>query len=633
MTLALFSLLAVLLSYQIKQVIEQTYPKVIFEEQIVSNPSKYNLSKKNFSFVMALYYSFQGFINYRSIFSFQAIFYYKVPFNNLDGSKGQPVLQKKAMEIEVCNENSFQVQGTESYFKNLQYNQIYCFKKFKDFYFVGQFENYEFSFISIQVVVCEDNDPQNTVKCMETTQKDKILSNSSLHIYYSNFVAHLQDKSQPFQSVGQTVFWNAKDDSLILSNKNSQNQLLFSSYRSTLLTQTSNSIFIVSLFLEKNREQTYYREYPKFSDMFSKVGGLFNVLFVFGCIIAKPYSQLQLNRKLFNSTFEISKGQTTQDEINNQQNEIILSEKSQKREKDDKEWNKGTKLVNKTINEKKNSINQQKINVFRLANYQRRVVKRFKSEAYQMVDFGTQQILNYTDICFVVNKLIELEKLKTVILNDQQIKLFEFIPRSQIDIQLIKQLDEQTNTSNKHQKTCMMTDMTFSKNQIANNQIMTQNEDFSLKQKQFNILSIKNRSIYETAKQAQEAFNNIYNNQQKQSQIDLKLIQMIDNLLQLLKNNKFNENNCLFFQLQRSKQNSIAQPQLLSKMEKFSSVTSQSNLNRSGYASQQNQQQAQLKGKQQISYETELNELKGSEIQLSQNRPKNFIDEIHSPPM
>ncbi|KAL4461609.1 hypothetical protein ABPG74_016233 [Tetrahymena malaccensis] len=478
------------------------------------------------------------------------------------------------------------------------------------------------------------------------------------------------------------------DDSLVLSNSNSQNQLLFSNYRSTLLTKTTNAIFTISLFLEKNREQTYFREYPKLSDMFSKVGGLFNVLFVFGCIIAQPYSQFQLNRKLFNSTFEISKDQKNQDKINNQQNKINISEMSEnlqqskggmnfpkfdfvnesqnKGQKHKKEKNKKqsknvyeNKKFDQSIKDKglsvfdlneKEEANQKQINknLKQVLKDQMRNVKiktseffyyylsyfrRFKSEIYQVIDFGTQQILDFTDVCFVVNKLIELEKLKTVILNDEQIKLFEFIPRPQIDIQLIRQLNNiQQNQLNLHQKACMTTNVASPRNQINNNQIMTQVvEDSSQQQiKQFNFLSIKNSNIQEKAKQAQEAFNKIYNNQQKQSELDVKLIQMLDNnLLMLLKNNKLNENNIQLFQLQNSRKSSATLLQLLGRMERHQSIVGCStNLNKSGQASRLYQQQENFETNREANYDIELNELRESGIQLYQNRPKNFIDQI-----
>ncbi|KAL4490812.1 hypothetical protein ABPG72_021866 [Tetrahymena utriculariae] len=398
---------------------------------------------------------------------------------------------------------AFQVQGTESYFKNLQCKQMFCFKNIEDFYYVDQFENDEFSVKPIKVIICEDNDPQNKVKCMETTKKNQILQNSSLQINYSNFVTNLKNKAQPFQSIGQTEFWNAS-------------------------TQ----------FLQKI-DMKYVKTYVQDDD---------------ALVLSNSLSVFNLN-----------------EEIENQ-------EKIQKN-------------LKQLLKEQIQSI---QIKTSEFCCYYLNCFRRLQSEVYQIVNFGTQQIFNYTDIYFVVNKLIELEKLKTVILNDQQIKLFEFLPRPQTDIQLIQKSNEQKNASNKDKQISKTTDLLSPKNQGDKNQITSQAEEFSLQQQQqFNILSIKNRSIYEKAKQAQEVLitsTTISKTQQKQQ---------------------------------------YSSPITLNKMEKHSCFTDYSrNFIRSGQATLKYYQQVFFEGKQETSYDIDQNELKGSGIQLFQNRPKNFIDQI-----
>ncbi|KAL4490774.1 hypothetical protein ABPG72_021828 [Tetrahymena utriculariae] len=166
--------------------------------------------------------------------------------------------------------------------------------------------------------------------------------------------------------------------------------------------------------------------------------------------------------------------------------------------------------------------------------------KQKSSDVIEMVNLGTQQILSYTDICFVVNKLIELEKLKTIILNEQQIKLFDFIPKPKIDIELVKDL--KANTAKKKSKD--QSDLQVQENNIDNAKEQEQESALSFGKKRFNILTIQIRTIYEKAKQAQQAFNEIYNNQNQKSEIDLKLIQMLDrSLAQLFQTNTFNDDN------------------------------------------------------------------------------------------
>ncbi|KAL4461565.1 hypothetical protein ABPG74_016189 [Tetrahymena malaccensis] len=617
----------------------KTNPKVLFQQQIVSNPSRQNLNPNNFSFVMALLDSNFNPISDPSVFRFVGNFVYKESVINPDGSAGQSVFKNKEMEIEICHENSFQVQGTQSYFWNLQYQQMYCFKNIEDFYLVGQFEMDEYSAIQINVAVCDEADPKNNVKCMEQTQKNKILSTSILQLYYINQLVQLSNKNEPFKPMGQTQFWETNidflqninlifvktyvedDDSLILSNSNIKSELLFSNDRTMLQTVYNYSIYQVNLFLQKNQEQHYYRQYLKISDAFSQIGGIFNVLFVIGCLIAQPYSQLQFNRKLFNATFDISKSnkQKIQEdnknskysdnsnssgdefinfpskdqikEIQNSQKQLPCSqwkkkERKKQNSKQQDEQNQHKTKINRKLKQRfsvfqinddfqKQQQNQsfkqyvkgqfQKISVktSEFLCYYLNCFKLFKSDLFEMVSFGTSQILGYTDICFVVNKLIELEKLKAIILNEQQIKLFDFIPKPKIDIEIVKEF------KSKIMKKKVDDDI---QNQDNNSNNTNQQEsNSSVGKKQFNILTIQNRTIYEKAKQAQQAFNEIYNNQTQKSDLDLKLISMLDkNLTQLFQTNTFNDDNLSMLKSSFYNQRQIVSPQLLNNIEKFS---------------------------------------------------------------
>ncbi|EAR94853.2 ubiquitin-conjugating enzyme family protein (macronuclear) [Tetrahymena thermophila SB210] len=627
----------------------KTNPKVLFEQQIVSNPSRQNLNPQNFSFVMALLDSSFNPINDPSIFRFVGNFVYKEKTIKSDGSEGQPVFKNKEMEIEICNENSFQVQGTQSYFLKLQYQQMYCFKNIEDFYLVGQFEMDEYSAIQIYVVVCDDSDPKNSVKCMEQTKKNQILSTAILQLYYINQLVQLSNKDEPFRPMGQTQFWETNidylqninlifvktyvedDDSLLLSNSNIKSQLLFNNDRTMLQTIYNYSLYQVNIFLQKNQEQHYYRSYIKISDAFSQIGGIFNVFFVVGCIIAQPYSQLQLNRKLFNATFDINKNKKEKVQDDSKSNDsnnfsgdecIYFPSKDQINEIQDLQRNFSNSNGNrkerkKTIQKQQNEQNQfrkkinrklsRKFSVFQLSDdiqnqsrnqsfkqyvkeqfnkisvktseflyYYLNCFKLFKSDVIEMVNFGTQQILSYTDVCFVVNKLIELEKLKTVILNEQQVKLFDFIPKPKIDIELVKQLKAKTvQKKGKDQSPLQSKDNNF-------NNTKEQEYNSSYGKNQFNILTIQNRTAYEKAMQAQQAFNEIYKNQNQQSEIDLKLIQMLDrNLTQLFQTNTFNDDNLSLLKSQFYNQRQIISPFLLTNVEKFSNQKNQFNNSRS----------------------------------------------------
>lgn len=91
------------------------------------------------------------------------------------------------------------------------------------------------------------------------------------------------------------------------------------------------------------------------------------------------------------------------------------------------------------------SFNKIQVNTIEYFSYYFGCMGMLKSESFDILKFGMKKISTYTDICFIINKLLEIEKLKHLILNDEQIKLFEFIPKPKIDSQILAQYKEYQN--------------------------------------------------------------------------------------------------------------------------------------------------------------------------------------------
>ncbi|KAL4472951.1 hypothetical protein ABPG72_020645 [Tetrahymena utriculariae] len=608
-TIIIITLLSLLFLSSIKQMIYKTNPQVIYESQLVSNPSRYDLQRNNFSFMLSLLDQNFNPIYDESIYRIEASFLYKKPSTNLDGSEGPSVFQNQVLQMELCRENHFQVTNAKNYFLNLPYQKMHCFKNIDDLYLVGQFEMDIFSVINISVIACDEDDPQNKVQCMEKSKREEILSLSSLQVYYTTQIVQVSNHQQPFSSIGTSQFWETNIDflqnisllfiktyiednqGLIFDDIKTQNSLQFSSERMMMSSKKDFSIYKVGIYLEKNKEQKYSRKYLRISEAFSQVGGIFNVLFMIGCIIAQPYSQMQLNRKLFNSTFLINKdffgnsGSNNQiggsdksppikksEQDNSKQSQFLFNQKKQQASQIlNKKQSQVTANQNQELQTKKSSFietkqekdQKQQQNQVNDNNFLGLIKTQFndlkittkeyflfyfncfrwhKSKTLEMIQYGSQQVLNYIDICFLINKSIELEKFKRVLLNEQQIKLFDFIPKPSIDYQLVqymKSRDQKMRAKNSQQQLNLKNKVNSSEDQFSVNNL---EDKINKSKKQFNILSVQNKSFIDKAKEAQLAFNHIYRSKETQSKIDLKLIQMLDDkLVQLLDVNCFDE--------------------------------------------------------------------------------------------
>ncbi|KAL4479856.1 hypothetical protein ABPG74_020372 [Tetrahymena malaccensis] len=633
-TLLICFLLIFMFSQSLMQIINKTNPSVIYEERILPNPTQSDLNSNNFSFVMAMLDpASQNPVADETIFRFEATFMYK----DTSANNGGQIYKFKSMELERCNQNSFQVAGTQNYFLNLNYTNMYCFSNISDYYLVGQFEMDQFSDIQISFIPCDENDPTNNVTCMEQKQRETIISRSYLQVYYSTKVVEVSNYKQPFQSIGVSSFWSLNmaylnsvsmlyqktyiedDNGLFTQSISTQESLLYSSQNSQLQGKTGYSIFEISLYLEKNKEQYYTRQYMKIPQAFSEIGGIFNILFAIGCLLSQPYSQMQLNRTLFNSAFYIKKNNNEKDSQKNQKQEKNqkinsnylsspanansklkhnqnifdnspqlkeikkdisnnkLKNSSQLNNKDNKKLNQGNLQhqnnnnnleVSSSFNvfkaNQNNNASQNNKSVFRekLHDFQVKTSEYFsyyfncfnnfkQNDFSKIIHLGSQKIQNYTDVCFIVNKLIEFEKLKTLVLNDQQLKLFNFIPKPQLDSQFLfeekihenfSSQSSQVNNSQIVQNSSKPDQIIESENNSLAKKNPTINQNKGHKKSQFNILNIDNKSSIEKAKEAQQAFNQIYKSDNKKSKVDLKLIEMLDqNLISLFEKNIFDD--------------------------------------------------------------------------------------------
>ncbi|KAL4475041.1 hypothetical protein ABPG74_001737 [Tetrahymena malaccensis] len=580
-SLAIFALIFVFLINLLLQISNKSNPQVIQEQLVVDSPSRYDLSDQTFNFAIGLLdENYSPFFD-ESYYQIKANFLYK---ENITYPNGTMTLtfQNKEIELIRCTAQSFKVDGTQNFFLSQEYNNLYCIKDISQYYLVGQFDQPDFSVIQYFISQCSGSN------CKSPNEIKRKLSVSQLQIYYSNYAVKVSNLTQPFQPIGQSLFWQTNllqgqviditymnthvtDDLGLISNSYvTKTNLLYSDSRVIYSSSAADYIYYVSIYMEKNREQQYRRSYLKFTQAISQVGGIYNVLFLVGCLIAQPYSYLELQRKIVNSTFSFSgehlakesnKSSKKKKQENNGknkkknqetvQNNIPCDGKNSNRstntqlniqnfqdalknkdylqaDKDQKGINSSRPALDKTKDQEdlkydiiSSMYNEFKIRSIEYFKYYLQCFKCFKSDIQTILNFGTNKIYEFTDICFIVNKLIEVEKLKHLLLNDQQLKLFEYVPKPKITKSII-------NDHNQAKQNEKQLKEAIKQKQIVQLDIFESKPAQVQEPQQLNILTIMNKSQLDKARDAQQAFNYIYKNQKKLSKIDKKLILLLD---------------------------------------------------------------------------------------------------------
>ncbi|KAL4479244.1 hypothetical protein ABPG72_011456 [Tetrahymena utriculariae] len=271
------------------------------------------------------------------------------------------------------------------------------------------------------------------------------------------------------------------DSSYYSQNFKKQRIINFSSSDEQVIPRTDDVMFRQSIVYEKNRELNVYRKYLKIDEAFSQLGGMFNALLSIGFVICSRISQLELNRKLLNSIFNISDDGKNQEDLKSKKNILSVQKSSEKCK-----------------------------------------IQYHETILQKIITYDTNKLYNHIDIFYIVNKLVEVEKLKHLLPNENQIKIFQYLPRPKLRIEEInlnenkdekeKNTQKEEHNSNyqifitnvKNDKIIQMSDIKLVNLFKENSFDLTNNKyQFYLNQlDENNLLSLKNRSFKKSKTQS-----------------------------------------------------------------------------------------------------------------------------------
>ncbi|KAL4476317.1 hypothetical protein ABPG74_010050 [Tetrahymena malaccensis] len=596
-------LIAFVIVYQIIQFSQVVFSKnqpssVIQQQNYVFQPEPFYLIPKIFSFAFGLQdYLGNNFID-ESVYTVKSTLQINKRVLNEMTGKYDLIVSQREISVVKCTLEHFQVDGTQSYFTKLPIDKLYCFGLNETkIYIEGEFSALNFAQLNIQISECTGNN------CLDSKQRQQLLFSPRLGIYTIDNIIQITNNSKPFVSVGKNLFWVSgqsfqkeirynlvnnyihTDDGFILQNNRIDRVVSYYDDTEQILDRSSPLLFNFYIDYEKNKEIAYYRQYPKLVMLFSQLGGTFNVLVGIGCLLCWPISQLELNRKIINSAFNID-----QSEINHI--ETKKDQKSQKKESkqkldfqiknnqiqqsDQNYSNKQDTLVDfeniknsqKLQSEATNSIQDRIFKVFsqsfsqvklKLRDYIMAYFNFFCSKQSQkslIIKYGTDILYSHIDILNIVNKLIELEKLKHLLLNEDQIKLFDYLPKP--ILKLPKTQDQNAiKNKNLHKQIILQISQENQQQELKVDELSSQNTQIN---NQLSLFYMSHKTSEEKALEAHKAFNKIINQpSNNNSEIDKKLISMIDqSLLSYFKQNNnqtFKKNQAKPFQLKLNTQN------------------------------------------------------------------------------
>ncbi|CAD8087976.1 unnamed protein product [Paramecium sonneborni] len=275
------------------------------------------------------------------------------------------------------------------------------------------------------------------------------------------------------------------DNGMVLKDETKQSLLAYHHHQE--MYEVGNALKLLHMRIRLNKtEFVQYRSYPKLQQILGEAGGLWNVIFTLAMFLQLPFSNLSYRLQIINSLFNFSNDDdsTANNDNNNKikvDNEKLIEKAVSPQQidkkiplcqsevnlpivpvlKKQKSWSQLNQLnIKKRLysiqrksqmiteadseNQKAHITNEisasikrffrvvtQKLNLNLLEyitfQFPRR--KNNNNIKYQQFEFAVNRIQKSLDILYIINKLHEIDKLKFILLNKAQIKMFDYLPK------------------------------------------------------------------------------------------------------------------------------------------------------------------------------------------------------------
>ena len=269
-----------------------------------------------------------------------------------------------------------------------------------------------------------------------------------------------------------------------------------------VLSFSSNKVVQIDMKLEKIKT-IYARKYDKIQNVLAGLGGIIKALMIFSNLLVLPFIKLNFRLNLANTifTFKIDKmGQNLLKKVKKEYENPLITNFSSPRSMEKKTQSPSKKFnEKKEQNQRKNEMKEQKAQKINkiISKNDEKIYKSLKTEniqisysqyfmncfsnptsrkAKKMLKKGLSQIDEVLDISYIMKKLVEIDLLKFLLLNENQNNLFEFIPKPIIGLDIE---DEDKMGNSLHQRFSM----NFSKTQNLKEQRALNSFELIMRQK------------------------------------------------------------------------------------------------------------------------------------------------------
>ncbi|CAD8109481.1 unnamed protein product [Paramecium sonneborni] len=457
LTLIASTLTIFYLVQEVQELVSKSLPQTIQSEHLVTETSPYSLTNQNFTLTISV-------ANVKQDPLKTIDKYFTITVQNclrtreLNATTNQINVQNICVNYptEACTPDNFVTDLQKEYFSKIRLGTVQCIKKevleSNPPVLQGIVSGNKYSYITIKFAACKNSTEKVDCATMDEIQKE--LADGFYVVHLSDTLVQMSNPKNIQQnfikmqftsfsiSTSKTIYQGFRiiqsmTDYGILTNDIQEDLFLTQQYFQESTAGYNQDYLVNHYLILDNKYTNYQRSYIKLLTILSKIGGLWQLIFVIFGTISKQYILMEMKVTLANKLFRFQ-------QVENDLTQSLKKDLSIKQNLD--------KYVEKPQEKLPNNIS----NILQF-------LFGCKKERIKQLNQATLKIQKSLDIVEIMKRFQELEKLKQILLTANQKNLFDLIP-----IPLIKGDNQNKND----------TDFTSSKKMTFSTSIHQNNDNF-----------------------------------------------------------------------------------------------------------------------------------------------------------
>ncbi|CAD8044846.1 unnamed protein product [Paramecium primaurelia] len=235
------------------------------------------------------------------------------------------------------------------------------------------------------------------------------------------------------------------DNGYIVQDQYEQTVLSISNYYETIQDKGSDQqIFQINISLDQKTKVTQ-RSYPRVYQYLGDIGGFWEIIYLCSLLFIMPFNNLSYRVSLLNElfNFEMDYDNKVHPENKGKAKVREILNKSVQLEK----FNRMSKVAEHDVQQKSKLLDQISSDITQFFKEQEsRLELQFfdyfgccqcrKGGKRDLINFSMGKITHTLDITYIIKKLQEIDKLKLILLNSDQIKLFDYLPKPKLGLHM-----------------------------------------------------------------------------------------------------------------------------------------------------------------------------------------------------